>query len=129
MYMISDNIFFFNVLLYIFKTVQFEKILIDELGIQSGLLNQNFQKVFGDSDEHNIFCNSYMCVKKNYCCLVSLNWYIFTVFSIIFKSYGKFALILVQWIWERFTCERNMVYTVAVIATHHVSITILCWQV
>lgn len=64
MYMISDNIFFFNVLLYIFKTVQFEKILIDELGIQSGLLNQNFQKVFGDSDEHNIFCNSYMCVKK-----------------------------------------------------------------
>lgn len=64
MYMISDNIFFFNVLLYIFKTVQFEKILIDELGIQSGLLNQNFQKVFGDSNEHNIFCNSYMCVKK-----------------------------------------------------------------
>lgn len=64
MYMISDNIFFFNILLYIFKTVQFEKILIDELGIQSGLLNQNFQKVFGDSDEHNIFCNSYMCVKK-----------------------------------------------------------------
>lgn len=44
--------------------MQFEKILIDELGIQSGLLNQNFQKVFGDSDEHNIFCNSYMCVKK-----------------------------------------------------------------
>lgn len=54
--------------------------------------------------------------------------YIYTVFRRIFKSYRKFAL-LVWWIWEVYVWKKYRVHTVAVIATHCVSIAILCCYV
>lgn len=74
MYMISNNIFFFQCFIIYLQNCTIWNFLMDELGIQNGLLNQNFWKLFWDSNEQNICCNSYMWVKKNYCCLFSLNW-------------------------------------------------------
>lgn len=128
MYMISYNIFFFQCFIIYLQNCTIWNLLMDELGIQNGLLNQNFWKLFWDSNEQNIFCNSYMCVKKNYCCLFSLNWCTYTgytVFRIIFKSYRKFALLFL-WISEVYVWKKYRVHTVAVIATHCVSIAILC---